>query len=370
MSDKLAQAETTLRHSYPFIMPGQSLRYLTFNNAMQRLDTLQNLSLSGLAVNTPPTEPAIGSCYDVGFEPIEVFSNHGGEIASYSTNGWTFFGKVKGMTAFNLETGEFLIYDGVNWTPPVGGDEIHSLGINAAADSTNRLSVKSDAVLFASNDDDPSNGDIRVVVSKADKYDTAALMYQTDYTSYVEAGLLGNNNYTIQVSADGSAFIKALEINSQTGDVGLGKAPNNALDILKTDSGIARMKISNPSAATNAGAATTLAAGEEKFLDITLYQQGTAYMVSNASVMYYQLTGESPLHRFYLGSFEAMSIAQNRLTLNTPAKLMTVSLTALPNPQVSGAGALIFISDSSMGGIIAFSDGTDWRRCADNEIVV
>lgn len=369
MPNTFAQTETTLRHSYPFIRPGQSLKYLTFNTAMQQLDTLQNLCLSELGANTPPSDPVIGACYDVGPKPKEAFEAHRGKLAAFLEEGWYFFDKVKGMTALNLTTGEFLIFDGSNWKSSAGADQVQSLGINTSADLTNRLAVKSDAVLFAANDSETSEGNVRVVLSKTDADDTASLLYQKSYTSYVEAGLLGDNNYTIQVSADGTTFIKALEINSQTGAVGLGKRPSHALDILKSDSGVARMKISNPSTAPNAGSATTLSAGNGKFLDVTLYHQGTAYMVSNSSVMYYQLTGKNPLHRFYLGSFEALSIAQKRITLNAPAKLANRTLATLPSASESGPGAIIYVSDSSTGGVIAYSDGANWRRSSDMEIV-
>lgn len=36
---------------------------------------------------------------------------------------------------------------------------------------------------------------------------------------------------------------------------------------------------------------------------------------------------------------------------------------------VSGAGALIYISDESGGAVTAFSDGTNWRRVTDRATI-
>lgn len=38
-------------------------------------------------------------------------------------------------------------------------------------------------------------------------------------------------------------------------------------------------------------------------------------------------------------------------------------------PTAANAGGLVFVSDETGGAVPAFSDGTDWRRCTDRQIV-
>lgn len=52
--------------------------------------------------------------------------------------------------------------------------------------------------------------------------------------------------------------------------------------------------------------------------------------------------------------------------LNKPIAYLNA---AKPSAGTSGAGMLIYISDLSAGGTIAFSDGTNWRRVSNNNII-
>lgn len=41
----------------------------------------------------------------------------------------------------------------------------------------------------------------------------------------------------------------------------------------------------------------------------------------------------------------------------------------LPSASDEGAGKMVYVSNESGGAVIAFSDGTDWRRVTDREVV-
>lgn len=45
------------------------------------------------------------------------------------------------------------------------------------------------------------------------------------------------------------------------------------------------------------------------------------------------------------------------------------SYTVATLPDVDPEGQIIFVSDEAGGGVIAFSDGTDWRRVTDRAVV-
>lgn len=50
-----------------------------------------------------------------------------------------------------------------------------------------------------------------------------------------------------------------------------------------------------------------------------------------------------------------------------PVQLLTVTVATLPS--AASAGGLIYVSDESGGSVLAFSDGTNWRRVTDRAVV-
>jgi len=45
------------------------------------------------------------------------------------------------------------------------------------------------------------------------------------------------------------------------------------------------------------------------------------------------------------------------------------TVATVPGAATSGAGSIIFVSDESGGAVLAFSDGTDWRRTTDRAVI-
>ena len=91
-------------------------------------------------------------------------------------------------------------------------DNVARLGINATADATNKLSVSSDAVLIST-----STGDQRTKLNKAAATNTASLLFQDNFSGRAEFGLIGDDNFTLKVSPDGSTFHTALVLNQSSG---------------------------------------------------------------------------------------------------------------------------------------------------------
>ncbi|MEP1332281.1 MAG: hypothetical protein ABJK43_06255 [Lentilitoribacter sp.] len=86
------------------------------------------------------------------------------------------------------------------------------LGINTLADDTNRLSVRSDAILLTTD-----SGDIRTVVNKGASSDTASLLFQTNFEGRAEVGLTGGDNLHFKVSKDGAIFHDSIILDGATG---------------------------------------------------------------------------------------------------------------------------------------------------------
>lgn len=59
------------------------------------------------------------------------------------------------------------------------------------------------------------------------------------------------------------------------------------------------------------------------------------------------------------------ALGRRRAVMATVLPLHTVA--ELPSAAV--AGSLIYVSDETGGAVVAFSDGTDWRRVTDRAVV-
>jgi hypothetical protein len=108
-----------------------------------------------------------------------------------------------------------------------GQIDVDKLGINATADTTNRLALKSPASLF----DNVGNGH-QQKINKAAAGDTASQLFQTGYSGRAEYGLTGDDNFHIKVSPDGSAWKEALMVDRTTGFLGIGAA-NTGVSLLE-----------------------------------------------------------------------------------------------------------------------------------------
>lgn len=82
-------------------------------------------------------------------------------------------------------------------------DNVARLGINTT-DTGNLLSVNAPSVLFS------SAGDMRTTISKGASSNTAALNFQDNFNTRAQFGLLGNDNFTISTSPDGTTFNSAI----------------------------------------------------------------------------------------------------------------------------------------------------------------
>ncbi len=87
------------------------------------------------------------------------------------------------------------------------------LGLGGAtADSTNRLSINTPAVLLNN-----AGAGIEATVNKAATANDAAFAFKTGFSARALFGLLGTDDFSIKVSPDGSAFYEAIRIDRSTG---------------------------------------------------------------------------------------------------------------------------------------------------------
>src|SRR5581483_5344441 len=232
----------------PLIAASQSQKHVTHNQAIVILDSIVMLSVIDSTHTAPPGSPAEGDRYKVGSGATGTWATWDLNVALYTNGQWVKLTPKKGWTCFDEATGALTVWTGSAWTDfaaaggyltltAAGNGTLTKLGILTAADTTNRLAVKSNAALFSHDDVTPGTGDMRIVLNKSAAGKDAAFNFQDGFSTRALLGLLGDDDFVVKVSPDGSTFYLAISIDKDTGHVGLGGATadaNNALIVKGT----------------------------------------------------------------------------------------------------------------------------------------
>jgi hypothetical protein len=400
----------------PYLAPSQSQKHVTVNEALRILDAVVQLSVLSATTTAQPASPADGDRYilPTGKTGAAWSAMAIGSVAAYQDGARTEYAPHLGWRAYIVTPASLVVWNGSAWTPVSagGGSETATkFGVNTAADTTNRLAVKSDAVLFSHDDVTPGSGDSQVKVNKASAADTASHLFQTNFSGRAEFGLTGDDDFHLKVSATGASFIDAIVIDSETADVGVGglfgsvsvfpaltAAP--AFTVRNGDTG--RPTLGLIAAANGAPgcrfdlfrAQGTLSAPTAPALDQTVgvfnffgydgarYLQTASFRVSvdgtpvantSCPMRLVFMTGEtSVIERMRITSAGLVGIATTApvcaLDVAGPVRVGSYAKASLP-AAAAGAGQMIYVSDEVGGAVIAFSDGTNWRRVTDRAVV-
>ena len=213
--------DATPNLSLPYIMAAQSQKHVTHNEAIRALDAILQLAVLDRDLTAPPSSPADGARYIVGGSPTGAWSGHAGSIAAYQDGAWMFYAPVEGWIAWIGDEDAAVVWDGSAWSALTtggggggGSGSYSTLGINATADTTNRLTLAADATLL--NHDGDGH---RLKINKASASDTASLLYQDAFSGRAELGLAGDDDFHFKVSADGTTWKEAILIDRSTGSV-------------------------------------------------------------------------------------------------------------------------------------------------------
>jgi len=190
--------------SLPYLAPAQAQKHVTHNEALRMIDALVQLSVINI------TQGVL-----IGPTPSGIFTDYAHHIAAFQDGAWAYFIPQTGWRAFDQNQNTVLVYDGSVWSASdLCLNPASLIGVNATADTANRLSVKSPATLF-----DHEGSGHQIKLNKDTEGDTGSVLLQTGYTGHAEIGLTGDNDLHVKVSADGSTFSNAMITDHVTGDV-------------------------------------------------------------------------------------------------------------------------------------------------------
>lgn len=196
--------------SLPYLLPSQAQKHVTHNQALARLDVAVQLAVIARDVTAPPPTAENGARYLVPVGGQNEWAGHDGEIALRDLDVWVFHAPVAGWRALVLAENLELRFDGTDWQDVAL--EGATLGVNTAADATNRLAVASPATLLTHD-----GAGHQVKINKAGGTDTASLLFQTNWSGRAEMGTAGSDAFAIKVSADGSAWTTAMRFDPASG---------------------------------------------------------------------------------------------------------------------------------------------------------
>ncbi|HEY4123758.1 MAG TPA: DUF2793 domain-containing protein [Rhizomicrobium sp.] len=223
----------TPRTGLPFIAAAQAQKHVTHNEALAELDALLGARFLDRDLAAPPASPSDGDAYLVHATATGAWASQEGKIAFCLDGNWRFYAPFAGLVALVIDEGKFIAFDGSAWNDYAAYiplDNVAQLGVNASADATNKLAVKSNAVLFAALETASSGtGDIRFTVNKETTSNTASLLFQDAFSGRAEIGLAGDDDFHFKVSPDGSTWTEALVLDQTTGLVTLAGDPTSAL---------------------------------------------------------------------------------------------------------------------------------------------
>lgn len=348
---------TTPNLQLPYLAAGQAQKHVTVNEALRILDALAQIAVLSRNGAAPPATPADGACYIVAPSATGAWAGHAGKIAAFRDGGWSFLVPREGWIAWVSDEDKLYAYDGTAWASvqsSVAGGA--TFGVNATADTTNRLSVASPATLLSHE-----GAGHQVKVNKAAAANTATLLFQNGFSGRAEIGLAGDDNLRFKVSADGAAWSEAMAIDRTNARIGIGVDPSERLHVkgnLRLQDSAAFIGFYNSTGSVRTG-----------------------YFQAHATAgFYFAMEQNLPMY-FYTNNALRIAVKESgevgigtaspttRLHVDGTLRVGNYSMASLPSASTSGAGSMIYISNESGGAVLAFSDGASWRRVTDRAVV-
>lgn len=210
---------TSPRLSLSYLAPQQAQKHVTVNETFRRLDALVQLSVKSAVAAAQPASPAEGDAYilPAGKTGADWAAMADLSIAVFQDGAWIEISPVEGFHVWVAGANEFLFFDGAVWTGP------SRFGVGANPDATNRLNVRSNAVLFDALDaGEGGSGDSQVKVNKEAAGDTASHLFSTNFSGRAELGLTGDDNFHVKVTPDNfTTTFDSIVVDKNNGFVGI-----------------------------------------------------------------------------------------------------------------------------------------------------
>ena len=199
---------TTNNLGMTLVEQSQSQKEVTVNAALTIIDAILNVGALDKDLATPPGSPAEGDIYIVAASATGDWAGQDGDLTYFINGAWAFLDPSEGFTIWVNDEDKHYTFDGTNWVSNA------TLGVNATADATNKLAVASSAILFSH-----IGAGCQIKVNKNAAGDTGSYLFQTGFSGRAEFGLIGNDDFTLKVSPDGSTWYDSFVVDDGTGNI-------------------------------------------------------------------------------------------------------------------------------------------------------
>lgn len=235
------------RLALPYLAAGQMQKHVTLNTALTRLDALLQTAVISRARADQPAAPGEGDLYILPEGPTGVVwsGRAAGDLVRYEAGAWAVVPAPEGLMAVVLDAEEVVVRAAAGWVSLsdwIGGagDELSvlRLGINTTADAANPFAAKVNKLLFtALGAGEGGDGDLRMTLNKEAAGDVLSLLFQSGYGGRAELGLVGDDDLSLKVSADGGTWRTAWSVDRATGRVSFDQGAARVETVLFTADG-------------------------------------------------------------------------------------------------------------------------------------
>ena len=218
--------DASARLGLAYLAPGQLQKHVTLNETLTRLDALVQTRVVSRSTGGQPSGPADGDRHILPASPTgaawAAFHQH--DLVRFEAGGWAVVAAVPGALAWVEDEGQFVVRGPAGWTPlgqVLGAAQgLGRLGLNTTADAANPFAARINKALWtAIATGDGGDGDLRMTFNKEGAGDVGSLLFQSGWSGRAELGLIGDDDLSLKVSADGSTWRVAMTVDRSTGAV-------------------------------------------------------------------------------------------------------------------------------------------------------
>ncbi|MCR6660273.1 MAG: DUF2793 domain-containing protein [Asticcacaulis sp.] len=223
-------SDTTPRLQLPLI-GDHSQKRIVMNAGLMRLESLVQAQAISRTLSAQPATPTDGDSYILPASPTGAAwgTLAAGTFVRAEGGVWETVNFPEGAIIFVKSEGVFLLRTASGWTAFEDAIKalanLSRLGVGTTADAYNVLAMKGPAALLSGKTvAEGGSGDISLTLNKEADGNSAQILLQKGYSTRAVLGLLGDNNFGVKVSPDGSSWRAALMVNRFSGRVRFGKA--------------------------------------------------------------------------------------------------------------------------------------------------
>ena len=150
-----------------------------------------------------------------------------GALMRAEGGGWMRVPAGDGLTALVADAGEIVVRHGRDWVrlgERLGvAQALGRLGLGTTADAANPFAVRLNSALWTAREASAGGtGDLRLTLNKEASGDVLSLLFQSGWGGRAELGLVGDDDFRLKVSADGSVWNDVFTVDRATGRITVG----------------------------------------------------------------------------------------------------------------------------------------------------